>query len=88
MKKEYHLLSLAEKKEIFTKNLVSTNRGFNFYVDWENATSYKDFEIELNALNILINVNDDYQFKIKFYKLLRKLPSVVKAFLLLFAQYS
>lgn len=83
--KDYFKLSIDEKKEIFTKNLVSTNRGFNFYVDWRNTTSYKDLEIELNALNILINVNDDIQFKSKFYQLLKKLPSVVKAFLLLFA---
>jgi hypothetical protein len=84
MKKEYFNLDIDEKKEIFTKNLVATNRGFNFYVDWENTQAYKNFEIELNALNILINV-DDNEFELKFYELLRKLPSVIKTFPLLFA---
>jgi flagellin-like hook-associated protein FlgL len=83
--KNYFDLSLDEKKEIFTKNLVSTNRGFNFYVDWKNAQAYKDFEIELNTLNILINVVDNDEFKLKFQTLLKKLPSVVKTFPLLFA---
>ena len=82
--KKYFDLSIDEKKEIFTTNLVATNRGFNFYVDWENAQSYRDFEIELNALNTLINVEND-KFKFKFQALLMKLPSVVKVFPLLFA---
>jgi hypothetical protein len=84
MKKEYFNLDIDEKKEIFTKNLVATNRGFNFYVDWENTQAYKNFEIELNALNVLINV-DDNKFELKFYELLKKLPSVIKTFPLLFA---
>ncbi len=82
--KNYFKLELDEKKELFSNNLVSTNRGFNFYVDWENASGYKDFEIELNALNVLIRLNDKNLEK-KFIELLQKLPSVIKTFPLLFA---
>ena len=80
----FYSLSLEEKKELFTNTLVSTNRGFNFYVDWNNAEVYKEFDIELNALNTLIRVSD-LNFKLKFKDLLNKLPSVIKTFPLLFA---
>lgn len=85
MQKNFQTLSIDEKKEIFTSTLVSTNRGFNFYVDWTNAEMYKDFDIELEALNVLINIQNDQEFKEKFFQLVKKLPSVIKAFLLLFA---
>ena len=26
--------------EIFVNNLLETNRGFDFYVNWENAKAY------------------------------------------------
>lgn len=84
MNKYYYSLSLEEKKEVFTSNLVSTNRGFNFYVDWNNAKAYKELEVELNALNVLIKVHEN-EFKDKFTNLLDKVPSVIKAFPLLFA---
>jgi len=84
VRKFFYQLTLEEKKEIFTRNLVPTNRGFNFYVDWENTESYKEFEVELNALNVLIRVNE-HEFKNKFSNLVHKIPSVVKTFPLLFA---
>lgn len=82
--KKFYDLTIEEQKEIFTGNLVSTNRGFNFYVDWRNAETYKEFEVELNALNVLIKV-DDNEFENKFINLLNKVPSVIKTFPLLFA---
>ncbi|WP_310442031.1 DpnII family type II restriction endonuclease [Sulfurimonas sp.] len=82
--KNYDSLSIDEKKEIFIKSLVSTNRGFNFYVDWKHANLHKKFEIELNAMNTLIHV-DDSEFKVKFKTLVSKLPSVIQSFPLLFA---
>lgn len=84
IKKNFYQLTVEEKKEIFTANLVPTNRGFNFYVDWRNAQVYKDFEIELNSLNVLIKV-DENEFKNKFINLINKVPSVIKTFPLLFA---
>ncbi len=82
--KNYYKLSIEEKKEIFVNNLVATNRSFNFYVNWKNAKAYKDLEIELNSLNVLIRVSEE-DFKNKFTNLLKKVPSVIKAFPLLFA---
>jgi len=82
--KKFYDLSIEQKKELFTNNLVSTNRGYNFYVDWRNAHAYKEYEIELNALNVLIHVNDN-RFKDTFKNLLEKIPSVIKTFPLLFA---
>ena len=84
IKKNFYQLTFEEKKEIFTVNLVPTNRGFNFYVDWRNAQVYKDFEIELNSLNVLVKVNEN-EFKNKFINLINKVPSVIKTFPLLFA---
>ena len=33
----YKDMSIEELSEKFVNNLVETNRGFNFYVDWNNA---------------------------------------------------
>lgn len=66
----------------FVSNLLDTNRGFSFYVDWSNAECYKPFIIELNAMNSLIKCED---FDRMFRELLVKLPSVVATFPLLFA---
>lgn len=68
--------------EIFVNNLLETNRGFDFYVNWENAKAYKEFEIELNAMNVLIRADN---IKEKFYKLVEKVPTVIATFPLLFA---
>ena len=60
--------------EIFVNNLLETNRGFDFYVNWENAKAYKEFEIELNAMNVLIRADN---IKEKFYKLV-ELVQIIK----------
>lgn len=71
-----------ELTKLFVEKLLVTNRGFNFYVNWENAEDYKKFEIELNAMNVLIKNND---FDNTFKNLLKKLPTVVATFPYLFA---
>lgn len=78
----YLQLNKEELVKKFVANLLETNRGFNFYVNWDNALGFKTLEIELNAMNVLIRCNN---FDEKFKELLTKLPSVVKTFPLLFA---
>ena len=78
----YKEMSIEELSEKFVNNLVETNRGFNFYVDWNNAMDYKQFEIELNALNVLIKCENIHD---KFVELVKKVPTVVATFPLLFA---
>lgn len=79
---QYLKLRKEELVEKFVEKLLPTNRGFNFYVDWRNAKVYKNFEIELNAMNCLVR-NDN--FDTCFRDLLKKLPSVVSTFPYLFA---
>ncbi len=78
----YRNMSIEELSEEFVNNLVETNRGFNFYVDWNNALDYKQFEIELNAMNVLIRCDNMHA---KFVELVKKVPTVVATFPLLFA---
>ena len=76
-------LTIEEKIEAFEENLLETNRGFNFYVDWSNVTGLNKYEIELHALDSLIGKQDD--FDTIFIELLSKMPSVVQVFPFLFA---
>lgn len=69
--------------KIFTDNILSTNRGFNYYVDWTNVDGYKEFLVEIHAMDILIGCKDD-DFKNKFVLLISKLPNVVLLFPFLF----
>ena len=78
----YLEMNYDKLSEIFVNNLLETNRGFDFYVNWENAKAYKEFEIELNAMNVLIKADN---IKDKFYKLVEKVPTVIATFPLLFA---
>ena len=78
----YKEKTIEELATEFTETLVQTNRGFTFYVNWDNALDYKEFEIELNAMNILIkskNMEKD------FFRLAKKLPTFIATFPLLFA---
>lgn len=79
---KYLELSKAELTNKFVEKLLITNRAFNFYVNWDNAEAYKDFEIELHAMNVLIKANN---FNETFKKLLKKIPTVVAAFPFLYA---
>ncbi len=79
---EYLKMPKEELANLFVENLLETNRGFNFYVNWDNVEAYKPFKIELNAMNSLIKCSD---FDITFKELLQKIPTVVATFPLLFA---
>ena len=78
----YKEKSVEELSKIFVDHLVPTNRGYSFFVNWDNAEAYKDFEIELNAMNVLIRCDDMNK---KFRDLVKKIPSVIQTFPLLFA---
>ena len=78
----YLEMNYDELSEIFVSNLLGTNRGFDFYVNWENAKVFKDLEIELSAMDVLIKAKD---IKEKFFSLARKLPTFIATFPLLFA---
>ncbi len=73
------------KEKYFVSNLLDTNRGFNYYVNWDNLSDYKRITIELSAMDCLIKLTDDAVFKTQFYELLNKLPSVILTFPYLFA---
>lgn len=75
-------MDIEEISKKFVDNLVETNRGFDFYVNWNNIDDYKKFEVELNAMNVLIK-NDNIESK--FYELAKKIPTFVATFPLLFA---
>ncbi len=76
--------SKEELADIFMNNLVSTNRGYNYYVDWTNITGYDKFSIEIQAIDVLIGLKNDNDFRNEFNKLLTKLPNTICLFPLLF----
>jgi len=68
----------------FENTLLETNRGFNYYVDWSNIDGYKDYDIEIHAMDVLIGKNDD-EFYEMFKTLIVKLPTIIEVFPYLFA---
>ena len=34
--------------DLFESNLLDTNRGYNYYIDWSNIDGYKKYEIEIH----------------------------------------
>lgn len=81
--KSYLETEVNDLVKIFTKSLLETNRGFNFYVNWERpATIVSQYNIELNTLNALVrNKNYDDDFK----KIVRRFPTVINVLPALFA---
>lgn len=79
---KYKDMNIEELSEIFVDNLIVTNRGFDFYVNWDNVLDYKNLEIELNAMNVLIKSDD---IEKRFYDLAKKIPTFIATFPLLFA---
>lgn len=73
-----------ELSNIFTSNLLPTNRGFNYYVDWSNIEGFNDLMVEIHAIDILVGKRDDKDFKYNFKTLLRRLPSTICLFPFLF----
>lgn len=67
----------------FMDNVLHTNRGFNYYVDWSNVAGFQDYLVEIHAMDILICCDDD-SFEEKFRTLVTKLPSVILLFPFLF----
>ncbi|MCQ2345383.1 MAG: type II restriction endonuclease [Paludibacteraceae bacterium] len=80
----YLTKSPDELTNIFVANLLQTNRGFNYYVDWENICGYQQYDIEIHALDVLIGVKDDEAFKSQYLKLVTKLPQTILLFPFLF----
>lgn len=74
---------INELSELFVDNILKTNRGFDVYVDWGNATkkNFEQFDIELNAMNCLIKNATKEQFE----RLFIKLPTIACTFPLLIA---
>lgn len=72
-----------ELAEIFTKNILLTNRGFNYYVDWTNIDGYQEYLVEIHAMDILIRCNEE-SFADQFFTLVKKLPTVTLLFPYLF----
>lgn len=80
---QYLTIQPQERLKIFTENVLYTNRGFNYYVDWANIDGYQEFQIEIHALDILIRCSDELFYE-HFSELLTKLPSVILLFPYLF----
>lgn len=80
---EFLNIKTEELVNLFTGNILTTNRGFNYYVDWTNIDGYQEFLVEIHAMDILIHCNDD-TFADKFYTLVKKLPTVTLLFPYLF----
>ncbi|WP_291631052.1 DpnII family type II restriction endonuclease [Clostridium sp.] len=81
--KSYLETESSDLVKIFTKSLLETNRGFNFYVNWERpSTIVSQYNIELNTLNALVkNKNYDDDFK----KIVKRFPTVINVLPALFA---
>ena len=70
--------------DLFESNLLDTNRGYNYYIDWSNIDGYKKYEIEIHAMDVLIKKEDDTFFD-AFKELIIKLPTIIEIFPYLFA---
>lgn len=76
------MLNYENEIKIFVDSLLSTNRGYDFYVNWKHTEEVNNYNIEFHALDSLIKCDE---FEKNFYDLLDKLPSVVSTFPFLFA---
>ncbi|MDC7280775.1 type II restriction endonuclease [Butyrivibrio fibrisolvens] len=68
----------------FEEGLMETNRGYSFFVDWNNITGLDEYNIEIHAMDVLIR-QDESKFRDEFFRLLKKVPDVVELFPLLIA---
>ncbi|WP_051789143.1 DpnII family type II restriction endonuclease [Mycoplasma buteonis] len=76
-------MNLKNKKiDIFSKNLLISNRQYDFFVNWDNIENLNNFKVEISALNSLIGSNN---IEKDFTNLLLKLPSVITVFPLILA---
>ena len=80
----YLSMSKEEIAKQFEANLLKTNRGYNYYVDWSNVSGLEEYKIEIHALDVLIRTPEN-NFKKQFFDLIKKLPTVISVFPFLFA---
>ena len=67
----------------FYDTLIDTNRGYNFYVDWDKVKRHVEkYKIEFNILNTLIG-SENFDFDLK--KILTEYPQVLPAIPILLA---
>ena len=71
-------------EDYFVKKTLDTNRGYNYYVNWNNIFDYERVSVELSAMDCLIKL-DEASFKDKFFELVNKVPTVILTFPYLFA---
>jgi len=76
--------NIKERSSIFCNNLLDTDRGFNYFVNWDNIKGYEEFDVEIHAIDTLIGVRNDNLFRQKFTELLKKLPTTIILFPYLF----
>lgn len=82
-KEFFGLKSVKEITSEFQKTLVTTNRSFLFYVDWNKVKKNVDsIKTELSLLDSLINSK---RLKSDFFALVSKYPEVVKVLPILLA---
>ena len=75
---------MCNKGDSFINSLLDTNRGYNYYVNWDNINEYDKYKVELSAMDVLIRVQQN-KFKEVFINLLTKVPTVILTFPYLFA---
>jgi type II restriction enzyme len=81
--KNFGYSSKEEIINIFFNTLISTNRTYDFFVNWTKIKQkIDDYLIEINTLNSLIRINN---FDEAFKKVVKRCPSVLKVFPLLLA---
>ncbi len=77
-------MGVDEFAKEFEKRLLTTNRGYNYYVDWSNITGLETYMVEIHAMDVLIHCSEE-EFKQRFSELITKIPSVIEIFPFLFA---
>ena len=81
----YSDLTVDEFAKVFEEQLLDTNRGYNYYVDWSNISGFDQYDNEIAAIDSLIGCKDDALFKEKFSSILKSLPKTIELFPFLFA---
>ena len=79
------LLNNINKVKKFEESLLETNKTFDTMVDWSVVEPIfsdllKDYSLELNAMNCLIGVKNDKDFKDKFIQLIKNNNRVIELF--------
>lgn len=81
--KFFHLNSIHEITREFQNTLVTTNRSYLFYVDWNKVK--KNVETIKTELSLLDSLISSKNLKIDFFKLLIEYPEVTKVIPILLA---